>query len=173
MHEFKVGWFLVWAILPSGGRGHQLYLSGGTKACVCSPGRFLCLFFYLPLPFFPFPKPHPLILIKNKLGRVLQSSRSHQKQNILDKMWNKIRTFPLKEDFVYVCFVFVVLFLWGGRGMFIPLLSILCWIQILKNALFQQTLNKWWQNHGHQVENLWLTVSTNKMLHFDHFLKIS
>lgn len=56
-------------------------------------------------------------------------------------MGNKIRTFPLKEDFMCVCaFVFVMLvvifkiFSVGSCGMFILLLSVLCWTQILKNA---------------------------------------
>lgn len=92
----------------------------------------------------------PLIVIKKSEGftKVLDCMTTKMSS---DKMPNKVWTFPLKEEFVYVHLVFVSLTVHG-------------WTQALKNALFQQMLNKWWQNHRHQEESVWLIVSTNRML---------
>lgn len=104
MQEFKVGWFLVWAILPSGGRGHQSLLSGGTKACVCSRGVFCFLFLYFLSFFPPFPKPPPLTQWDSaKFPRI----KKHQKAKwILKKIFRLNHSIPF-EGKMYLC-VFVM-----------------------------------------------------------------
>lgn len=66
MQGFKVGCFAARAILASRGRAHQSYLSGGTKACLCSPQRgfFFCILVSSPsLPFSRFMLP---VVLKEK-----------------------------------------------------------------------------------------------------------
>lgn len=93
MQGFKVGCFLVWAILASRGRAHQSYLSGGTKACLCSPQRglvfcflFFCILVSSPLPFSRFMLP---VVLKEKksYGRKVKLYITSL-QNILDdSLW--------------------------------------------------------------------------------------
>lgn len=147
MQGFKVGWFLVWAILPSGGRGHQSRLSGGTKACVCSRGVFCFnsyIYLFILILFFSclFPKPPPTF-IKNSVGfsKVPDCIKQHQKRHrkyLQTKCEIKSEhSLWRKTLYVHVCLFLLRYFFLGGGGwgMFIPLLAILCWTQLLKNAL--------------------------------------
>lgn len=96
MQEFKVDWFLVWVILPSGGREHQSYLSGGTNTCVCSPGRLFVLFCFFFLSYCSLTPKRPLIVIKN-----------HQRQNAKSS-----QNIPFEGGVcVHCAFVFFMLFL--------------------------------------------------------------
>lgn len=134
MQEFRVGWFLVSAILPSGGREGE---EGINRSCleeqksVSTPGEVFCFcFFYL-----------YFLSFSSKtfffFSELCDRKRKYLQQN------EKIRTFPLKEV-----------------G--------------LDSDQISRRWNDCWTGIKRRINVILISkLSTNKMLHSVHFLKLT
>lgn len=136
------------------GRYYPLEGGGINRACleeqkpVSAAGEFFCfnsyIYLFILILFFSclFPKPPPTF-IKNSVGfsKVPDCIKQHQKRHrkyLQTKCEIKSEhSLWRKTLYVHVCLFLLRYFFLGGGGwgMFIPLLAILCWTQLLKNAL--------------------------------------